>query len=162
MLAATIFRGPISRRYVLTAMVGVAAAPLLAQAGEARPAMVVHRDPYCSCCEKWVAHVGANGFEAKVVVAADMDAVKKRLRVPGSLVSCHTAEVGGYVIEGHVPAKAIARLLREKPQAIGLAAPGMPQGSPGMEGGVAEIFDVILFGPQGEKSYGRYRGGDLV
>jgi hypothetical protein len=87
-----------------------------------------------------------------------MQAVKQRLDVPAELGSCHTAEIAGYVIEGHVPAYAINRLLTEKPQARGLAVPGMPVGSPGMEGGTPEPYKVILFGKDHPVSYGRFIG----
>ena len=87
-----------------------------------------------------------------------MQAVKTRLGVPVELTSCLTAEIGGYVIEGHVPAQAIKRLLDEKPDFVGLSAPGMPAGSPGMEGGTPEAFDVILFGKTGSQIFDRYLG----
>ena len=89
-----------------------------------------------------------------------MAPIKSRLAVPTALSSCHTAEVDGYVIEGHVPASAVRRLLAERPSATGLAVPGMPVGSPGMEvpGSPDETYDVILFGPTGQKIYARYKG----
>ncbi|MGZ5339751.1 MAG: DUF411 domain-containing protein, partial [Thermoleophilaceae bacterium] len=89
-----------------------------------------------------------------------MNAYKLRLGVPAALASCHTAEVGGYVIEGHVPAAEIERLLTERPQAAGLAAPGMPVGSPGMEvpGMAPDSYDLVLFGPSGQSRFARYRG----
>jgi hypothetical protein len=95
----------------------------------------------------------------KTIDTANLDAVKKRLAVPVDLAACHTAEVDGYVVEGHVPALALRRFLGEKPKAIGLAVPGMPIGSPGMEGGAPETYAVIQFGPQGRKEYMRFRGG---
>lgn len=90
-----------------------------------------------------------------------MNRVKARLGVPQDLASCHTAEIGGYLIEGHVPADSIKRLLIEKPSAKGLAVPGMPAGSPGMEaaGMEPETFEVVLFGPSGQRSFARYQGG---
>ena len=87
-----------------------------------------------------------------------MQAVKIRLGVPLELASCHTAQIAGYIIEGHVPAPAIMRLIAEKPDALGLAVPGMPIGSPGMEGGAPEIYDVIIFGKEPSQTFGRYRG----
>ena len=87
-----------------------------------------------------------------------MQAVKTRLGVPPALASCHTAEISGYVIEGHVPAHAIKRLIMEKASGRGLAVPGMPIGSPGMEGGAPEPYDVILFGPEPSRTFGRYEG----
>ena len=91
---------------------------------------------------------------------SDLAPLKARLRIPKGLASCHTAEIDGYVIEGHVPAPAIKRLLSERPRAIGLAVPGMPVGSPGMEvsGVPDEPYEVVLFGPSGDRTYGRFLG----
>lgn len=122
------------------------------------PTIIVSKDPNCGCCTGWVQHLRRNGFAATVVETADMQAVKTRLGVPSELASCHTAEIGEYIIEGHVPAQAIARLIAEMPNAIGLAVPGMPIGSPGMEGGTPEIYDVILFGKVRRVSFGHYKG----
>jgi hypothetical protein len=98
------------------------------------------------------------GFDVKTVNTKSLNAVKERLGVPSDLAACHTAEVGGYVIEGHVPAAALKRFLDEKPEAIGLAVPGMPIGSPGMEGGTPETYTVIQFGAGGRKEYMRFLG----
>jgi hypothetical protein len=100
------------------------------------------------------------GFQVNVIDTDDLAAIKTKFRIPSDLASCHTAEVGGYVIEGHIPARAIQRLLAEKPTAAGLAVPGMPTGSPGMDApGVAnETYDVMLFGPWGKRSYARFEG----
>ena len=97
------------------------------------PRMIVHKDPNCGCCELWIEHVRAAGFAVDVRDEADMRPIKESLGVPAGKASCHTAEVGGYVIEGHVPAEDIKRLLAEHPDARGLTVPGMPAGSPGME-----------------------------
>ena len=110
-----------------------------ASAAAPKPAINVSKDPNCGCCTGWVEHLRNNGFTATVTDTKDMPAVKTRLGVPEKLASCHTAEIAGYVIEGHVPAHAINRLLAEKPKARGLAVPGMPIGSPGMEGGRPEV-----------------------
>lgn len=126
------------------------------------PTIIVSKDPNCGCCTGWVQHLRRNGFAATIVETADMQAVKTRLGVPSELVSCHSAEIGEYIIEGHVPAQAISRLLAEKPNARGLAVPGMPIGSPGMEGGTPEIYDVILFGSDRRESFGRYKGDRRV
>lgn len=120
--------------------------------------ITVHKDPNCGCCAGWVQHLHKNGFSTKVVETAQIDGVKKRLGVPDDLASCHTAEIAGYVIEGHVPVTAIRRLLAERPTTKGLAVPGMPIGSPGMEGGVPETYEVVLFGPNGRKPYMRFIG----
>ncbi|HRN84558.1 MAG TPA: DUF411 domain-containing protein [Hyphomicrobium sp.] len=126
------------------------------------PHAIVFRDPSCGCCHDWVEHLRANGFTATMRDTPRMAAIKARLGVPRSLASCHTAEIGGYVIEGHVPADAIKRLLAEKPEARGLAVPGMPIGSPGMEGGTPETYEVILFGDGAEWSYGTFREDKAV
>ena len=112
------------------------------------PKMIVTKDPNCGCCGGWVEHMKAAGFPVEVITSSDVDQVKLRLGVPDDLASCHTAEVSGYVVEGHVPADAVKRLLAEKPQARGLAVPGMPMGSPGMEvaGKAPESYEVVLFG----------------
>ena len=122
----------------------------------------VHKDPTCGCCSGWVQHLHNAGFVTKVLDTSNLDAVKQRLGVPDDLAACHTAEVGGYVIEGHVPAVALNRLLAEKPKAVGLAVPGMPVGSPGMEGGRPETYDVVLFGPDGRRTYMSFIGEQSV
>jgi len=109
--------------------------------------ITIFKSPTCGCCKKWVDHVRAAGFVAVVHDVDDIDAVKKREGVPKALQSCHTAIANGYVIEGHVPAADVLRLLRERPKGVrGVAAPGMPGGSPGMEmGGPADKYDVVAF-----------------
>jgi len=130
-------------------------------AGE-KQVITVHKDPTCGCCSGWVQHLQKAGFDTKVLDTREIDAVKKRLGVPDDLAACHTAEVAGYIIEGHVPAAALRRLLAEKPKAAGLAVPGMPVGSPGMEGGRPEKYDVILFGPDGQRTYMSFIGEQNV
>lgn len=116
----------------------------------------VWKSPSCGCCEGWVRHMRAAGHAVTVQDVEDVDPVKDRLGVPAALRSCHTAVVDGYVLEGHVPADSVARLLRERPTAKGLAVPGMPQGAPGMETGVKEPYTVMLFGtPAGDSLYER-------
>ena len=131
-----------------------------AQEPGAPPVMRVSKDPNCGCCTGWVEHVRAAGFETTVIEMNDLTPLKARLKVPSRLASCHTAEIGGYVIEGHVPAVAIRRLLSERPAAIGLAVPGMPVGSPGMEvsGAADEPYEVMLFELSGDRTYGRFLG----
>ena len=109
--------------------------------------MTVHRSASCSCCGRWLEHVKANGFKVKDLVHDDMDSLKERLGVPDKLASCHTAEVNGYVIEGHVPAADIQKLLSTKPNLTGIAAPGMPLASPGMEtpGHLDDPYPVVSF-----------------
>ena len=141
---------------------GVAVLPFLAAPGRARtalPKMTVAKDPSCSCCGSWVKYLRANGFIVDVVERTDMDRIKAGLGVPTALQSCHTAEIDGYVIEGHVPADAIRRLLTERPQAIGLAVAGMPASAPGMDvPGASDLYDVTLFGASAQKRYARYQG----
>jgi hypothetical protein len=105
-----------------------------------------------------VRHLEGAGFSVTVHEEANPPDVRRRLGVPADLTACHTAEAGGYVIEGHVPAAAIQRLLKERPVATGVAVPGMPVGSPGMEGGTPERFAVILFGPDGRRTYSKFEG----
>lgn len=113
--------------------------------------MTVYRSPTCGCCGKWVEHMKKNGFAVKDVVTEDMDTLKGERGVPKELQSCHTALVGGYVVEGHVPAADVADLLKQKPPTAGLTAPGMPMGSPGMEmGGAKAPFDVLEFDKRGK------------
>jgi hypothetical protein len=118
----------------------------------AQRVITVHRDPSCGCCLGWVQHLQKAGFPTKVLETKDLDAVKTRLGVPDDLAACHTAEVSGYVIEGHVPALALHRFLADKPYATGLAVPGMPIGSPGMVGVNQEHYVVVVFGPTGRRS----------
>lgn len=133
-------------------------------AAETLPKMTVTRDPNCGCCGGWVTHVKAARFPVEVVEATDLAPLKTRLGVPDALTSCHTAEVGNYVVEGHVPADAIKRLLAERPQATGLAVAGMPIGSPGMEvsGTPPETYEVVLFGSGQQRVFARYRGSLAV
>ena len=112
--------------------------------------MTVYRSPTCGCCKKWIGHMEKQGFIIKDVPSDDMESVKQKLGISAPLQSCHTAVVEGYVVEGHVPAGDVKKLLKTKPQASGLAAPGMPTGSPGMEvGGLKGNFSIILFDKQG-------------
>lgn len=118
------------------------------------PTVTVYKSPTCGCCGLWAEHMTASGFPVETVDVASMDDVKARLGVPGTLASCHTAIVGDYVVEGHVPAEDVKRLLAEKPDAAGIAVPGMPIGSPGMEveGRPADSYDVFLFTREGRVS----------
>ncbi|HJT70841.1 MAG TPA: DUF411 domain-containing protein [Terriglobales bacterium] len=121
------------------------------------PLVTVFKTSTCGCCGKWVEHLKANGFDVKVQDVNDATAYARQYHVPLNLESCHTALVNGYVIEGHVPAKEIKRLLAEHPKSLGLAVPGMPAGSPGMEGARSESYSVFLFDQNGAASvYARY------
>ena len=134
---------PARRPLALVATLALAAAfaaPVLA-AGEE---VVMYKDPNCGCCGKWAEHMRAAGFSVKEIKSTDMGAIKREAGVPQALGSCHTAKVGGYFVEGHVPAADVKRLLAEKPKVAGISAPGMPQGSPGMEGPFpADRYDVV-------------------
>ena len=106
----------------------------------------VAKSPYCGCCAQWVEHLRRAGFQIQIVDTEDLNPIARQLGVPDDLRSCHTAVVGGYVIEGHVPAADIRRLLAQRPRGTGLAVPGMPVGSPGMEqGNRRQAYNVILF-----------------
>jgi len=122
---------------------------------ESVPVIKVFKNPNCTCCKGWVEHLVSNGFAASTIETIDMSSVKARYGVPAELSSCHTAEVSGYVVEGHVPAHALRRLLVERPQAMGLAVPGMPLGSPGMSG-LPEAYEVVLFAKNRRQVFGRY------
>ncbi len=124
-----------------------AAAP--AEAGAATT-ITVYKSPTCGCCKKWVDHLREHGFEVVTHDTDEIGQVKAASGVPGELASCHTAIVDDYVIEGHVPADAIRRLLEERPQVAGLAVPGMPMGSPGMEGSYEDRYDVLAFDRDGK------------
>lgn len=108
--------------------------------------VTVYKSPTCGCCSKWVDHLTASGFKVTAHDTSDMTAVRRKLGVPDAMTSCHTAVVNGYLIEGHVPAADIQRLLRDKPKVAGLAVPGMVTGSPGMEGNRSDPYNVIAFG----------------
>ena len=112
---------------------------------EPRPHVTVFKDPNCGCCKSWVEHLRKHGFDVAVRDTADLSGAKRTGRVPERLHSCHTAFVNGYVVEGHVPAADIQRMLREHPKIAGLAVPGMPAGSPGMEVGRVDRYDVVAF-----------------
>lgn len=110
----------------------------------AADAVDVYKSPYCGCCEKWVEHLQQAGFAVRTHDVNDVPAARQRLGMPERLGSCHTAKVAGYVVEGHVPAADIQRLLKEKPKAIGLAVPSMPPGSPGMESPKPVPYNTLL------------------
>ena len=150
-----------TRRYWLQGAVGLAALGIAGcgRAEAPRPttksAMLVHRAPGCGCCLAWAEQAEAAGYAVKVVDTAEIAAVKHRLGVPADLASCHTAEVDGLAIEGHVPFPALARLRAERPAGvIGLAVPGMPRGSPGMEmpDGTKDPFTVFAFRADGARA----------
>ena len=151
----------LTRRSALFAAVASLLQTSTASAGE-KEVITVHKDPTCGCCSGWVEHLQKAGFKTKVRDTRNLDAVKRRLGVPDDLAACHTAQIADYIIEGHVPAAALRRLLAEKPKAAGLAVPGMPVGSPGMEGGKPEKYDVVLFGQNGRRTYMSFIGEQSV
>jgi hypothetical protein len=109
----------------------------------------VYKSPTCGCCNKWIDHLESNGFSVHATDVPDLAPIKAENGVPRRLASCHTAIVDGYLVEGHVPAADVRRLLRDRPKVSGLAVPGMPIGSPGMEGPNPERYQVLSFGPEG-------------
>ncbi|QEA11918.1 DUF411 domain-containing protein [Comamonas sp. NLF-7-7] len=146
-----------TRRQMLASAAGLAALAAGA-APAAQPMVQVWKDPSCGCCKDWIAHMQANGFATTVHESGNAGA-RARLGLPRELGSCHTALVEGYVLEGHVPARDVQRLLSQRPKALGLAVPGMPVGSPGMDGpaygGRKDAYEVLLVrraGKAGEAS----------
>jgi hypothetical protein len=123
-----------------------------AQAQRPAPTVQVYKSPTCGCCANWVKHLQQHGFRTQVTETEDVAAIKAQHRIPARAQSCHTAVVDGYVIEGHVPAADVQRLLKERPAVIGLAVPGMPIGSPGMEvpNVKPQAYDVVTFDKQGQ------------
>ena len=148
-----------SRRSALRLSLAAAGAavlgqPLRALAGSDKDQITVWKSPACGCCGEWVAHLQKSGFVVVTNDVKDTASVRQKLGLPDKFASCHTAQLGNYVIEGHVPAQELRRLLREKPSARGLAVPGMPTGSPGMEmagpmAGSRDAHDVLLVLPDG-------------
>ena len=137
-----------TRRALLATLVALPIAGLAQQATRPPKVLVeVWKDPNCGCCGDWVKHLEANGFAVKVNDSGN-NAMRAKLGIPPKLGSCHTGLVGGYAIEGHVPAREIRKLLADKPQAVGLTVPGMPVGSPGMDGKIygdrRDPYDVLL------------------
>ena len=136
---------------VLLAAAGVASATRGAQQPAPAGIVTVYLTPYCGCCHSWIEHMQKAGFKVRAVDMEDLTEVKQASGVPMKLRTCHTAIVDGYVIEGHVPADLVKKLLAEKPKVTGLAVPGMPVGSPGMEqGDQKEPYDVLLFDKNGK------------
>ena len=116
------------------------------------PEIEVWKDPNCGCCSKWVSHLRASGFRVKAYDTASVASVREKFGMPQRYAACHSARVGNYVIEGHVPASDIKRLLQEQPEAIGLSVPGMPIGSPGLEGPYSEPYQTLLVDRSGNAS----------
>ena len=151
------------RVLVLTAFIVFSAvpSPIISSQPSGQPAMEVYKSPTCGCCSKWVEHVRQHGFTARVTDLDDqaLDALKTKHGVPRTAQSCHTALVGGYIVEGHVPVAEVKRLLKEKPTVAGIAVAGMPLGSPGMEvPGRSQAYNVVAFDKKGEtRVFASYR-----
>lgn len=120
------------------------------------PLVSVYKNPACGCCGEWILHMRANGFRVETREIADVTPVRRRFGVPDQLASCHTAVVGGYAIEGHVPASDVQRLLRERPKVTGLAVPGMVPGSPGMVQGRPQPYATLAFDDRGSRIFARH------
>jgi hypothetical protein len=151
-----------SRRVLLVCAAAFFSTGIPAAASASLPLLEVWKDPQCGCCQSWVEHLQSQGFVVRVHDVGNT-AARKRLGMPEQLGSCHTARIGTYVIEGHVPAQDIRRLLREKPMALGLAVPGMPIGSPGMDGpqykGRKDPYSVLLVQRDGStRTFNQYAG----
>jgi hypothetical protein len=148
------------KRIVRTFALGVSVVALALTTGAApassidpaakKPTITVYKDPSCGCCKSWIEHLIKHGYRVDAKDTPEMTEIKRTLGVPDGLTACHTAVVNGYLIEGHVPAADIARLLEQKPKIAGLAVPGMPMGSPGMEGPRAQHYQVVSFDKAGK------------
>ena len=145
------------RRDILVTITSLFALARSSPSQASGPLVTVFKDATCGCCGKWVEHLRANAFTVKVQEVNDTSAYQRQYRVPRSMVSCHTAIVNGYTIAGHVPAADIKRLLSERPKAVGLAVPGMPVGTPGMEAAHSDAYSVLAFDESGHTSvYAHY------
>lgn len=154
---------PSGKRRALLGLLGpfalVAMSKPFAALAQAAPVVTVYKSASCGCCSDWVKHLRQNGFSVNAQDVPDPAVYRKKHGIPDNLGSCHTGVVGGYALEGHVPAPEIKRLLAERPRARGLAVPNMPMGSPGMEGHRTDPYDVILVGHSGpHRVYRSYPG----
>jgi hypothetical protein len=137
----------ISRRAILAGSVALLAGLASRVAAADKPTVTVYKTRTCGCCKLWVTHLRRNGYPVNTEDLDDLAPIKKQYGIPDAVASCHTGRVDGYIVEGHVPADVIDRLLRERPQVAGIAVPGMPIGSPGMEvpGRPAERYQILTF-----------------
>jgi hypothetical protein len=142
----------LTRRDFFLASAAALVARRAVSAAVAPSVVTVYKDAGCECCGRWVKHLSSHGFVVSVRDVLNVDEIKRTMLVPTDLVSCHTAVVGAYVVEGHVPADVIKKMLAEKPAIQGISAPGMPSGSPGMETTAkADKYDIIAFTRDGKK-----------
>jgi hypothetical protein len=126
----------------------------------AEPSVQVYKSASCGCCAKWVEHLRAAGFKVTATDVPDVAAIRAKYNVPSNVAGCHTAIVDSYIVEGHVPAEDVKLLLAKRPAVAGIAAPGMPLGSPGMESPNAKPYDVVSFDKQGKTAVFATHGGD--
>jgi hypothetical protein len=136
--------------FISLALTTAAVRPSPSDVDAKKPIITVYKDPGCGCCKSWIEHLIKHGYRVNPKDTPGMTEIKQTLGVPAGLAACHTAIVNGYLIEGHVPAADIDRLLNQKPKIAGLAVPGMPMGSPGMEGGKAQHYQVLTFDKTGK------------
>jgi hypothetical protein len=138
--------------FLTAAAIGLGAAVARDSIGAVTPpvVMTVYKSPACGCCKKWVEHIKASGIQVKTIDMDDLAEIKAASGVPSALQTCHTAVIQGYVVEGHVPADIVQQLLRDKPQIAGVAVPGMPMGSPGMEGSSKQSYDIMAWDKAGK------------
>lgn len=136
--------------FLTLALTTGAASPPATEAAAMGPTITVYKDPGCECCDRWIEHLIKHGYRVNAKDTPDMTKIEKSLGVPEGLTACHTAVVNGYLIEGHVPAADIDRLLKQKSHVAGLAVPGMPGGSPGMESASSEHYQVLSFDKTGK------------
>jgi hypothetical protein len=148
-------RGMTSRREFVLAIAALLT-PAVSAGSAPSDEVVVYKGPACDCCGGWEKHMRANGFRLRSRVVSDIGTVKRTMGVPLGLWSCHTAVVRGYRVEGHVPASDVRRMLRERPKALGIAVPGMPIGSPGMEQGPTEPYETVAFDAQASWVFQRH------
>ena len=153
----------IDRRRLILLTGAACLLPIDARAA-APPLVTIYKDPSCGCCGAWADHIAKAGFPTKTVEESRMNATKVRLGIPSALWSCHTAEVRDYLLEGHVPAAALVRLLETGPSVSGIAVAGMPVGSPGMEvaGMEPDIYDVMAFGSAAPSVFMRFHGATPI
>jgi hypothetical protein len=155
----------LNRRHLLQQLVLISGSlPLLSLADNQGKwqAVKVYKSPTCGCCSKWVTHLQNAGFEVSAENVANVSVYKQQYKLPRQLASCHTAIVGGYVVEGHVPAEDVQRLLKEQPDIAGIAVPGMPMGSPGMESPNPDNYATVAFTATGETSIWAQHGPDAL